>query len=474
MKPSEMDALLLQLRLAALWHPQQLAGIEIFRAWDVRELLLADERARGYWWSSESGPADAVVAVMDEHGGQLATWLAAIGRDGFARERALLRLARDPAPDASRLIALRVDDPVEQVRGVAWRTLSERVTAEQAGVIVPVLVRLMGRCRAAKALDRYAELFHRHQRTPLWTALLDHPDRRTRRWAVTAALRDGGIDSAAAIGQLWNERDQWVADRLVDAVARHGGVEQLRQLLQSRQVRARAVAIAVLPDSELPDAAIETALLDRAATVRSAARHRALARGLAAGQLYRRVWEEHHDPRALIGAAECGEAFGLDELWAHVGDIDPRVRAVALRLMPPEQLERSQLELVFDLLDDPQPAVATAAMRLLIAQEAQWTYREAEAFWPTAKPAKRHRLWRMLSGRGGWDRVRADLLAASDQDSEVSGQGRADLRAWRESASARMWRLPSEEQLADVRSLLPTAGLDPGLREAIEFRATLR
>ncbi len=102
-----------------------------------------------------------------------------------------------------------------------------------------------------------------------------------------------------------------------------------------------------------------------------------------------------------------------------------------------------------------------------------WSYEQAAALWEAADPVKRCRLWRLLSGRGGWDRVRADLLAASDADVSVQSLGRSDLDAWLQSAAMRMWRPPSATQLEDIQGALPVAKIERATREAIEFRAGL-
>ncbi len=76
----------------------------------------------------------------------------------------------------------------------------------------------------------------------------------------------------------------------------------------------------------------------------------------------------------------------------------------------------------------------------------------------------------LLSGRRGWDRVRAGQLAAVDSDPVVRGTGLSDLRAWRERAGGRMWRDPDLEQTADLEALLATAEIPSSIRESITFR----
>lgn len=471
-----MDRILDELRQAAVSDSvdKEHVGLRVIRSWEATALLLADERSRTMYWWPEAQPEAAVVKAMDRGGRALATWLASIGRDGYARERAVMRLALDPEAAAGRLIALRVGDPVEQVRVRAWKALEARLDSEQALAIGPVLLRLSGRLRAAAAITRYAAMFSEHQRKPLWGVLLDNPDRDMRRWAFASALRSGGIDPHEAVQLLRHERDQWVAGRLAGSVIGSVDLAAMKQLLTSRHAVARALAIGSLPDGALPDAAIEGGLFDRAAKVREAAKYRASNRGLDARPIYRRAWEEGHDPRALRGAAECGEKFAPGDLRIYASDPDPRVRATAVELLAGEDLDRSDVELLFGLLDDPDPGPAGMAVRALTAHDASWPYQQAATLWATPNVGKRRRVWRLLSRRGGWDRVRADLLAISDPDLEISNQGRFDLEAWRQFAAARMWHRPTADQYDEIIDALTRTQVGQKVREAIEFRLGFR
>jgi hypothetical protein len=138
-----------------------------------------------------------------------------------------------------------------------------------------------------------------------------------------------------------------------------------------------------------------------------------------------------------------------------------------------QPLEAADVEQLFRILDDPHPSPASKAVRALLSADSLWSYDQAATLWEKAIPAKRGRLLRLLRGRGGWDRVRADLLAASDPDLAVSGQGQSDLESWSQFAAARMWQGPSDDQLWDIKNALPVAQIWHELRQAIEFRVGL-
>lgn len=471
--PRGMDDLLRRLyRLAAARRPTGgPAGLEVVRSWTDAELLLADERSRaGIWWWGPGKVPDVVRAMS--RGGRLASWLASLGRDGYARERAVRRLSSDPDLGADRLIAVRVSDPVEQVRDQAWAALQPRCDTERAAVVVPVLVRLSARVRAASAMERYADIFLSREGQPLWSVLLGSSDRGARRWAFDAAIAAGGIEPGLAVDLLPGEVDQWVVGRLAAMIAA-GDPRVGVRLLDSRPAAARALAIGSLPDAQLSEASIEAGLFDRSAKVRAAARYRASTRGVPAETLYLRAWRERRDVRALIGAAECGVRFELADLREYLVDAEPRVRSVGAQLLAGQALTDEDVGLLFTLLDDPFPRPAKRATQTLAKADQLWSYEQAAALWEAADPVKRCRLWRLLSGRGGWDRVRADLLAASDADVSVQSLGRSDLDAWLQSAAMRMWRPPSATQLEDIQGALPVAKIERATREAIEFRAGL-
>lgn len=111
-----IDSLLAELREAAVSGAadEEAAGLASIRSWDSR-LLLADLRSRATGWWPVGGPEASVTKAMDHQGARLAIWLASMGRDGFARERAVTRLAVEPGLDADNLLAL--NSPLESRMG---------------------------------------------------------------------------------------------------------------------------------------------------------------------------------------------------------------------------------------------------------------------------------------------------------------------------------------------------------------------
>lgn len=467
--PSEMVDLLNALRWAATSPDPAVvaAATRIVEAWDLDRLLLAEERART-WMPGD--PAGRVVATMDAGGSGLSIWLSSLGPDGHARERALSHLKADPSPTATALIALRRADWVREVRQLAASLLQDRSNLADAQIVVPILLRLDGRQRAGDAVPEYAGAFQAHTGGPLSTAMLEHSDRRTRRWAFTVELASQRIGGTAALIRLRHEPDQVVVARLTAAVIAANDLSLTRGLLELRHARARSAALIALPDQALTNEQIEAAFFDPAACVRTAAQFRASQRGIDAAARYRQRWQASAEPRALVGALESGAEFGVSELSGYLDSPDARVRAVAAKALAGRDLGPVIIDQLFGLLDDPQPGPAREATRTLSVSDHLWSYRRAADLWVDADSTKRCMLLRLLSGRRGWDRVRAGLLAARDSDPVVRGKGLSDLRAWRERAGGRMWRDPDLEQTADLEALLATAEIPSSIRESITFR----
>lgn len=446
------------------------AGLQTIAAWSARELVLADEQSRAHWNSRDAYAP--VCAAMDRSGSPLATALASLGPDGYSRERAVARLAADPRCDAGRLIALRTSDAVQEVRDRAWRAMAWRTAVDQALAIVPVLVRISGRQRGTDGLDRYSAMFDQVHDRPLWSVLLNHPDRGTQRWAHSMALSGGHIDPQQALQRLTTVNDQWLVIRLVRVVCESQDVAAQQAMLTSRRSIAQAMALMVVPEEVLPEATIRSALAHRTARVREAASYRATLRGMDILAILRAAWEGDHNPRALQYSAEKGATYALNDLRGWMRDPDPRVRAVAVELLAYSSPEPSDIESLFALLDDADPGLVNSAARALIAVDGMWPYQRAVCLWTTADAAKRRVLWRLLRRRGGWDRVRAGLLAAADPDAELRARGREDLDSWARYNAACLWSDPTAEQAADIAAGLPAADISWTAREVIGFRGT--
>ena len=441
--------------------PAAVAALARLTDLGVPELLRIDALSRS-WYSN-----DEVLKRPFARRGQLEIWLTSMVRNGWLREQMVDLLASDADPGAGRVLALRVDDPVTQVRDAAWRALAGHIAPEQAWSLVPVLVALSGRLRSADAVRDYARLYAAAHQDPLWRLLIDHPDRRTRRWAINTGISEAGFGSAEALLRLETEPDQAIAPRWVELLVRDRS--QLPALLESRWAAARAAALEAL-GPELDADTLEAALLDKAARVRAAAQELASQRGIAPDRFYLDHWSTSHHPRSLLAAARLGAHLPQAELLGLLRDPDHRVRAAAATIIEPVG---DAIPALFGLLNDPSSSVATTAMRALAGSD-DWQYPRAAVRWASVDSTTRGRLLVLLQSRSGWDRVRGSLLGMGDPDLDVRGTALTSLFQWRDKQALRMYREPTTAQRADLLSLLAAAqDLPLQLRNDIEFRLNL-
>jgi hypothetical protein len=459
---------LLQVYAAAERDEVEVAA-ESLMAWSASRLLAADSYARNdYWYGDWVTKAFNRAEVFAPERPAL-VWLASMSRDGHLRERAVTALADDPSSVADRLLAVRLGDFVPAVRLRAWDAIARRCSPDRVVQIVPVLVALRGRTRASDALRSYAEVFQASTGQPLWDQARHSDDRATRRWAMTEAAASGALEIAELREWSRVEPDQWIAAKLVAQIAASGDADDLRRLLTMKRPSARAAGLLALGQMA-QRSEIDRGLLDRAHQVRTSAQWVATKHGIDVTEFYLEQWRRTGAVAGLAGAFEVGARFTGDEIATLCGHQDARVRNLALRRLGPD-LAGDQVQLLIALLDD--PLSASTATKVL-ARGYGWSYQEVSELWTDADAAKRGRLWRLLSSRGGWDRVRADLLAMTATDGDVAGLGRRDLQVWRRFAAASMFRDPTDAQARDIARDLATVEMPLEVGEAIEMRLRRR
>ncbi|MDO5093743.1 MAG: hypothetical protein Q4D79_10040 [Propionibacteriaceae bacterium] len=429
--------------------------------------LTLDHAARHRLWSAATpphhGPGDELAYRLADEPGTATTVLAAMASSGYLREAATRRLADDPTPVATRALALRTTDHVASVRRVARAALAARAEYRTLWGAMPLLLRLSRRVNGN--LDWFLAAEASGGRTQPGRLLTSHPDRLTRRWGFAHS----DLDAVEALRLLHGERDQHVVATLVGIVVGTGKQTYIVRLLTARQSRAREAAILALPAERFRAPELRRMLLDKAARVRAAACVKLSQRGESAAEVYRELWHEGRAPRALAGLVSYG-TLPLDEVRPLLTDSDYRIRRAALRLLQQHSMGDGDVALLwqrFDLASGPPEDKHIAWVLATVAH--RWDYEELLRRWPDASRQRRLMLWQLGTQRGGWDRVRASLLAATDPDLLIRGAGINRLRTgW-----ARLWQDPDKAQLADLHRLLPQANLPHELRHDLEWRIGL-
>ncbi|NHB85342.1 hypothetical protein G7085_13900 [Tessaracoccus sp. HDW20] len=271
----------------------------------------------------------------------------------------------------------------------------------------------------------------------------------TRRWAADDWLASGP-SLATVVERLATEPEPAVAGVLARHVASRAVVADSPLLLASPHARVRAAGAWLSRDGE----AMVPLLHDRSSLVRSAARFRLTESGFDVRGWCERAWEQDGTVRALKAAVEAGVPIAparLLDLAESGGPAGPTaIRALATPGLAPDEFAR-----LVALLDRPTCAAAVAAV---LSVRGGWRFDELAPRW--ADIPQRGLLAPLLASRGGWDRIRAALLAASDGGPALMASARRWVAGIGTAASTTLVE-PDPAQRAHLCDLLARGGIAP-------------
>jgi hypothetical protein len=468
--------------LAELRHdvldPQRVAWEDWARrmsALDGRDWLLLDKLARRATWAQPAllhgtrgwdsldlaaAPTPAVAA-------------AAMHVDGRLRERAARALSGHGGPVASAVLALRILDHVPQVASAAREVVARHPVGLEVDLIADVL--LQGADRRT-AEGRWVELVDTLSlNTPSVLGLLRiSRHRKARRWAVEQSLEQGLLDADTALQVASKDPDQWLRRAAAEHLTRTPSPEQLGPLLRADSVEARLTALTRVPEDLLDEATLEQLLMDRAPRVREQARWRARRRGVDVADVCRRRLGDAI-PRVVVAALDGLTWTGNETDVPAVAELlqhpSPTVRAAAVRTFAARVPGPQATQTLAPYLDDPSGRVSGAAATVLARAGAPASV--ATQAWQSPLPTARRAAWRVARSAGGWTRVAADLRAATDPDSNLSGLGQDGVRGWLRDGAATTWGRPDPEDAQSMADRLPAAGLNDTEAERVAFHAGL-
>jgi HEAT repeat protein len=393
--------------------------------------------------------------------------------DGRLRERATRALAAVDGTIATRALAVRLLDHVPQVRHEALAAVLGRLDLATADLVLDILRAGCERQHAAATTILVQEhLFAELGESRALRHLMASRHRPVRRWAYDLADRRGVLADADLLAAAQVDEDQWVRAMCARRLSQ-GRPDLLGPLLSAEAVEARLAAVTGAPDDVLDDATLSQLLLDRAPRVREQARWRARRRGLDTLAVYRRQTEAAGPVRVRVAALEglgtVGDSTDLPAVLDGLRDPSARVRVAALGSVELLADPADVVGLLLPLLDDPRGRVSAAAARRLARREVPPA--QVERLWEAVRPTTRRAAWRVAREAGGWDRVEADLRAASDEDPDVARLGEAGLRTWLAVGAATTWeRLPSGQR-ERIATHLAVTHLDDGARRLVAFHA---
>ena len=445
-----------------------------------REWLLLDDASRS-WRPSGQAPVSGARGWLGERLDEPSGFVAAVTSwhvDGRIRQRATKVLAARGGQLAAAALAVRCFDHVPQVRADAISGLRRCTSPEEAAAVFGVLAAGQRRQFAAETLVQYSDVLAR--RGDLASILAearqaDEPG--LRRWAFTHSASQGLIDVDELVGTALRGPDQFVRAAAATALCgQRTSTSQLLALLEGRFVDGRLLAVQELPDEVLGDGALLSLLADRSGRLRELAQWRARRRGHDLATWYRaRLREGALGPSALAacldGLSTVGGAEDVDLAASFIGYDSPAVRAQAVLTVAAVASSDVARRMLLPLLLDPAPRVSAAAARAVGRAGAGAS--DAEPAWVSSLPASRRAGWRLSRAAGAWDRVDADVRAASDPDPVLAGLGRAGLRNWLKAGAATTWGRPSNATAERLQAWLPGAGLSEDEQRQVRFHAGL-
>ncbi|MBT9254450.1 hypothetical protein KMZ32_01920 [Phycicoccus sp. MAQZ13P-2] len=443
--------------------------------------LALDEAARA-WHDQErpvTGPEWGAALARADLGtveGARVAVTAALHTSGYVRADAVLVLSGGvpsrALPAVAGVFALRLLDHVPQVRAAA-ASLPLLVDAEAAAVALDVALAGSGRRHGPEAMARVVEALP--QEPAARFALLRSSSRRSvRRWTLQQAYRAGLLDATFLVEAATRDRDQWVRAAAARWLARSASPSELLPLLHVPRVEAQLAALTGLPDDLLDREVLTDLLSARAPRVRAQAASRARRLGLDVEAHLRRVLaDEQSLPREVAAVLSelslSGDRRDVPAAAARSNNDSPRVRAAALAVLAAHTDPAERPSLLAPRLLDPSPKVATSAARLLArTHPGSALAREA---WSSSQAGSRRAARRLQRAAGGWDRVLADVRAATDPDRGIAAVGIAGVASWLTRDAANTWQPMTSAQRSELSELLTRATLPEQTRRVVAFHA---
>jgi HEAT repeat protein len=308
------------------------------------------------------------LAAFDSlEGGWAALAYFTLHPNGWVREAALRHLGHFDVAAALPFVMLRLNDWVEQIRGVARQAIEAWIDVRHAEALIdwyPVLDRVRGGRRAS----------HHHVADKVAAVLADpaaEPALRRGFASTHRVIRRACAQLALARGLPWALDAAFASpDPAVRLWATRGGLESaLRTVVIERGLTDPTAAIRLECLRLAGLAPLERALLDRNQSVRELVRHRLRTEhGYNLGAHYRAaVAARRKLPVALLGLAEVGDQGDIATLQSFLSDEKPSVRRAAVRGLD-WMGTKVPGEPFVPLLADAAPSVSRQACRALMTR----------------------------------------------------------------------------------------------------------
>ncbi|GAA1010329.1 hypothetical protein Aple_038550 [Acrocarpospora pleiomorpha] len=429
------------------------------------------------WLYGYRDPRITMAPVAQRMGNPLAVALAACGRDGREREKAVGHPLMATDVRLLPVLVIRAVDWVPAVQNEALRVLTGALTPPDAAAlraVVPMAVRLAERQRGRAVAELARQALLRADDDTL-DAVRRCEDLRGRRFAFEVSLQAGRMDRRQLAAAALRESDIISRARCAQVLAAQAidgdRPELVEELLESKSARVRVEALTALVRLGRTDYGLRF-LDDNASMVRLTAQWAVRREGEDPADFYRqRLVAAGNAGGLLAGLGDCGTAADADLVLPHLEDPRPRVRAEAVRTL---RRLGAKAELG-GMLEDPAPVVVRQVVATL---RALGVGVPVERLWALLGPGHprhvRHAAHRLLVDRDPWTRIRADLLLADDPDEVLSLRARTDLAMWCSRDAASAYANCPDELRAEVANLLSRVEAAVGADTARVLRWLIR
>lgn len=449
------------------WHATELDALP------AADLLILDRIARHWSYASPSTPME--VAPWDEVDLFEPTGVSAVvaswQRSGFLRESATVALERIGGALAARALALRLLDPVSVVRERARRAISMRVDTSGVADVVDIVVQSDTRGRGGEAQSWVMSwIASEHDPAVVVEQALASHRTNAGRWALVWGLREGVLPSERVLDIALGHRDQWLPP--VAAAAVLGMCPDAAEVLsQSSSSAVRTIAVSAARTCDVGRPWFQQLLADRSLRVRKQARHvgRTAALDFYAYDDYvlRAGLNSNEIVTVISEITSTSPAEWHDALRSYAIASSPRVRAAVAQAIGRAWRLDDALSTLVALLGDTSPRVARSAAKALASMRAPASV--ADDVWRRGDPDSRFAAWMFWSRLGGWEAVRAHLLAISADEPQLNNVGSVNLAAWCRDIAPRMWDPPADDLAAQIRNLLFAVPIPRRQRDIVAF-----
>ncbi|MFD1537558.1 hypothetical protein [Nonomuraea guangzhouensis] len=381
--------------------------------------------------------------AVHELSNPLAVALAACGRNGRERHRAIGHPAMRTDVRLFPVLAIRTADWAETVQDRALRVLGDVLTDADAAAllaVVPVVARIGDRSRGNRTVETVRDALRRADDSTL-SIVRGCADLHGRRFVFDVSLEAGRMDPRQLAAASLHESDIISRTRCAEALAARAidrdQPELMEELLAGRSARVRVTALTTLVRLGHPRHGARF-LDDDASMVRLTAQWAVRRAGGDPAELYRQRLQDAADRgrrRGLLaGLGDCATSAEAALVLPYLRDHSSRVRTEAVRTLRRLDALADVLDAQGDvvaLLEDPAPVVVRNVADLLRASGSK---APAERLWGLLGDADRPRhvretARRLLADRDAWTRIKADLLLSGDPDALLSSRASADLAA---------------------------------------------